>query len=333
MSLSYRVLGGPGQDNALYVTVDTGQRLSRLMFDCGDGCPHALETVDLLAIDHLFFSHFHMDHVSGFDLFFRANFDREEQLVNVWVPPGGTKILHHRFQGFQWNLVGASQRGTWDVHEISPELIRTTRFHAKEAFRVGHLQSERERTQVIVEGDGYTIEAVQLDHGCPSMGYIVRESSRVNLNTSRMAERGFQPGPWAKRLRGGPALSGEMVTINGTEYSLAALQADLLVTTSGQSVAYLTDFRLNEATSDLLAERLRGMTTVVCESQYQSSDLNLAESVMHSTAKEVATLAVRAGIGRLILFHVSPRYLPSGLGALLAEARVIFPNSFFPESW
>src|SRR4051794_9191705 len=105
MPLSFRVLGGSGSDNALYVTVDTGQCISRLLFDCGDGCPHALETGDLLAVDHLFFSHLHMDHVAGFDLFFRLNFDREVPPGRVWVPPDGTEVLHHRFRGFTWNLV------------------------------------------------------------------------------------------------------------------------------------------------------------------------------------------------------------------------------------
>jgi len=333
MPLSFRVLGGPGSDNALFVTVDTGQRVSRLMFDCGDGCPHALETGDLLATDHLFFSHFHMDHVSGFDLFFRLNFDREEPAVNVWVPPGGAEILHHRFRGFQWNLVGSTQRGTWDVHEIAEASIRTTRFHARDAFRTPHVVAERPRTPVIVAGESFTVEAYQLDHGCPSLGYIVREASRVSVDTDRMAARGFSPGPWVKRLRGEPAGGGEMVAINGKDHSLAQLQRELLVTTAGESVAYLTDFRLNESTSEYLAERLRNVTTLVCESQYRAADVALAENVMHSTSVEVATLAARAGVGRLILFHVSQRYLPDGLGELLAEARAIFPNSSFPDGW
>ncbi|MBA4191337.1 MAG: ribonuclease Z [Planctomycetaceae bacterium] len=333
MPLSFRVLGGPGDDNALFVAVDTGQRVSRLMFDCGDGCPHALETGDLLGMDHLFFSHFHMDHVAGFDLFFRLNFDREDPAVNVWVPPGGTEILHHRFRGFQWNLVGSNQRGTWDVHEISETSVRTTRFHAREAFRTPQTIAEQPRTAVIVKGEGFTVEAYQLDHGCPSLGYIVREASRVNVDTDRMAARGFSPGPWVKRLRGEPARAGEMVAIKGSEYSLAQIQGELLVTTAGESVAYLTDFRLNEATGEYLSARLRGVTTLVCESQYRAADVMLAENVMHSTSVEVATLAVRAEIGRLILFHVSARYLPDGLGELLAEARAIFPNTSFPDGW
>jgi ribonuclease Z len=330
MSLSFRVLGGFGNDNALYVTVDTGRRVSRLLFDCGDGCPHALETGDLLAMDHLLFSHFHMDHVAGFDLFFRLNFDRDP--VNVWAPWGGAAILHHRFRGFEWNLVGERQPGTWLVHEIGPRDVRVSRFEAKEAFRSAHPHAEWPRDPVVIDGEGYTVEAIALDHGCVSMGYVVRETDRVNVDTEKMAAKRLSPGPWVKRLRG-PSTVGEAVNINGVEHSLEALQADLLVTTPGQSVAYLTDFRMTPATAEHLAERLRGVTTVVCESQYRAADVELAEAAMHCTSAEVATLAARAGVGRLILFHVSPRYLPDGLDGMLAEARAIFPNTSFPEGW
>jgi ribonuclease Z len=38
MTLSFQVLGDAGRDNALLVKVDSGQAVSRLLFDCGDGC-------------------------------------------------------------------------------------------------------------------------------------------------------------------------------------------------------------------------------------------------------------------------------------------------------
>jgi ribonuclease Z len=253
--------------------------------------------------------------------------------VNVWVPPGGAEVMHHRFRGFHWNLVGGDHPGTWLVHEIAADTICTFRFEAREAFRTAHPHGERARAAMIVEGEGYSVEAHQLDHGTPSMGYVVREASRVNIDTAKLSAKGFSPGPWLKRLRGPAAAPGEMVNVNGKEYALAALQEELLVTTRGESVAYLTDFRLNAATADYLAERLRGVTTLVCESQYAGVDRELAEAAYHSCADEVASVALRAGVGKLILFHVSSRYVPNGVGALLAEARSIFPNAAFPEGW
>jgi len=54
---------------------------------------------------------------------------------------------------------------------------------------------------------------------------------------------------------------------------------------------------------------------------------------MHMAADEVASVAAVAGVGRLVLFHVSDRYQPDGWRELLAEARAIFPNTSFPEGW
>src|SRR5262249_29916747 len=104
MSLSFQVLGGAGRDNALLVRVDSGQAVSRLLFDCGDGCLWDLPFGEVQTIDHLLFSHLHMDHVGGFDTFFRCTYNRTAKPNPVWGPPCTGAILRHRFQGFLWNL-------------------------------------------------------------------------------------------------------------------------------------------------------------------------------------------------------------------------------------
>jgi ribonuclease Z len=334
VALTLQVLGTPDTDNALFVKVDTGQAQSRLLFDCGDGCPHALDPNDLRAIDHLCFSHLHMDHVSGFDLFFRVNFDRADRANHIWVPHGSGDIVAHRFRGFLWNLVGPNQRGEWLVHELGPERVETRAYLAREGFRTAHERvawPRRDRT--IVDGDGFVVDALLLDHGTPSVGYVVREAARVNVDTEKLYARGFAPGPWVKRLRGAPAAPGETVEVNGTAHSLNALRAELLVTTPGDSVAYLTDFRCTPATIDELAPVLAGVGTVVCECQYRASDADLANDVMHSTAHEVAELAARANVGKLVLFHFSARYTADDRRAMLAEAREVFPRAEFPAGW
>jgi ribonuclease Z len=315
------------------VKVDTGQSQTRLLFDCGDGCPHQVAS-ELREIDHLCFSHLHMDHIAGFDLFFRVNFDRTAKDNHIWVPLGSGDVIHHRLRGFMWNLVGEKQQGEWLVHEIAPDAVGTVAYRAKDGFRTAHAQAERPRPdRTIIDGDGFTVEAVLLDHGTPSVGYIVREHDRVNVDTAKLASKGFKPGPWLKRLRGDRAATGEMISVNGVDHSLGALQADLLVTTPGDSIAYLTDFRMTPATADELAACLRGVNTVVCESQYRASDVDLADGVMHSTADEVAAMAAKAGIGKLILFHFSDRYDALARREMLSEARALFANTNLPEGW
>ncbi len=68
--LGFQILGGPGCDNAVHVRIDSGLGIERILFDCGEGCLQQLND-DVRETDLLVFSHFHMDHVSGFDGFFR----------------------------------------------------------------------------------------------------------------------------------------------------------------------------------------------------------------------------------------------------------------------
>jgi ribonuclease Z len=334
MPITFEVLGQPGRDNALFVKVDTGQAQTRLLFDCGDGCPHQLGAGEVREVDHLCFSHLHMDHVAGFDFFFRLNFDRTLKENRVWVPHGSSAVIHHRFRGFMWNLVDEKQVGEWFVSEIAPDVVRTTLYEAKDGFRSAHPQPEwPRRGRTIIDGDGFTVEATLLDHGTPSVGYVVRELARVNVDTDKLFAKGLKPGPWVKRLRGPIADAGETVAVGGVEHPLGVLQAELLVTTPGDSIAYLTDFRMTPATADELAERLRGVNTVVCESQYRGIDTDLAKRVMHSTAEEVATMATKAGIARLILFHFSDRYDADARREMLADARAICANTELPDGW
>jgi ribonuclease Z len=331
MSLSFAILGGPGQDNALLVRIDTGQSISRLLFDCGEGCLTPFPLAEIQAIDHLFFSHFHMDHVAGFDSFFRATFDRTARPNCLWGPPDSAAILQHRFQGYGWNLC-ADFRVPWRVFEIGEDSITTTRFELGEAFRLAHPEGSRPFSGVLVETAAWSVEAWTMEHGTPSIAYLVREKPRWNVDLSRMEGLGLPPGPWLKTLKD-PSVQQGTVSVEGREYDLAELRSALLIETPGDSVAYLTDFRLDEAGLERLAQALRGCRTMVCESQYRQADLELASRNHHLTCTLAAEAARRAGVEELVLFHVSTRYTPEEWTEMLSEARAVFPRTRFPEHW
>lgn len=328
MPLSFQVLGQPGRDNALFVKLDTGHAQTRFLFDCGDVFAQRLSSAELREVDHLCFSHLHIDHVAGFDQFFRTTFDRTTRDNRIWVPPGSGAIIGHRLRGFLWNLVDGHP-GEWLVSECAADTIRTARYCAREGFAVAHPEPDQPRhDRVIVDAGAFTLETVLLDHGTPSLGYIVREAPRLNVDTDRLAALGLSPGPWLKELRDGEADG----NVPGTTLPLAELRQRLLVATAGDSIAYLTDFRV-AASERELAAALRGVNTVVCESQYRAADTDLAAAAMHSTAAEVAAMASEAGVGRLILFHVSDRYDDGERRDMLREAQAIFPATEMPEGW
>jgi len=70
----------------------------------------------------------------------------------------------------------------------------------------------------------------------------------------------------------GSSPEAEAVLVGGVPYRVRELQDALVTATPGDSVAYLTDFLLDEAAAERLAGALRGVGTVVCESQYRHAD-------------------------------------------------------------
>lgn len=332
MSIEFQILGDPGRDNALFVRVQTGQALHRLLFDCGEGCLSALPIAEIQAVDHLCFSHLHMDHIGGFDSFFRVNFNRDSKPMRVWGPPETVRILHHRFQGFLWNLY-EGQPGTWYVSDLHPDHQERLRFEAGEAFAQAHEAGSHPFDGTLLDDPAFTVAALHMDHLTPSLAYIVREKPRLNVDPARMAARGLHPGPWLQRVKDPQPADPQAIEIDGTRHAITDLRANLLVETPGDSIAYLTDFLLDDTAMERLSVALHGCGTLVCESQYRTADAELARAYHHMTAAQAAQLAQRAQVGRLILIHVSARYRPAEWLALLDEARAIFPNTAFPDHW
>lgn len=326
--LRAQVLGRAGWDNALFVTADSGQGLTRLLFDCGGGTLDALPFGEVMQVDHLLFSHLHMDHVAGFDDFFRINFERTGKGNHIWGPPGTARIMAHRFRGYWWNHA-PDIRGAWLVHEIHQDRIVSCRFEAHEAFEVLHDAGTRPHTGVVLETPQVSVQAVPLQHQGVSLGYVLREPARVNVNTARLAHLGLRGGPWLAQLKSG--VQGEL-NVNGTMFDAGELQ-HLLEVEAGDSAAYFTDFLLSDAERERLAPILTGVNTLFMEAQYAPEDTELALKNHHTTVQQGATLARQAGVQELVLLHLSRRYDPADWARMLRAARGIFPAARFPEGW
>lgn len=330
MAMTMVVLGKPGEDNALYLKLDSGQSNSKLLFDCGENCLDETSFSEIQEIDHLFFSHHHMDHISGFDHYFRANYARISKPNHIWGPPGTAVIMSHRFQGYWWNL-NESMDATWFVHDIHSDRIETCRFELREAFSKIHEFKTERHEGTIIESDQFNVNAFILDHHGPCVAYKITEKPKFNIDTSRMSKLGLRPGPWLHQLKN-QSITGT-IQINGCSHDISTLRQDLLVSSAGDSVAYVTDFHVNDTGMDQLANWLRGCGRVLCEAQYMDSDIELAVRHFHMTTKRVGRLAAKAGIGELILFHLSRRYQISDWKAMLEECRAEFPQTRFSNEW
>ncbi|GGL12360.1 ribonuclease Z [Deinococcus radiotolerans] len=322
------MLGRPAEDNALWVTADSGQGRTRLLLDCGAHVLDTLPFAEVQATDHLLLSHLHMDHVGGFDDFFRATFDRAAP-THAWGPPGTARILGHRFQGFWWNHA-PDLRGQWVVHDVHDTHVRSYRFDAREAFATAHEAGTRTHGGTILTTAEVSVQAVPLEHHGRSLGFILREPDRERVNTAALAGLGLRPGPWLAALKGGA--KGDL-DVNGQVHHADALRAALMERERGESLAYLTDFLLDDAQQARLAPVLRGVQTLYAEAQYAPEDQDLATRHQHTTVTQVATLAYVAGIPALTLLHLSRRYRPEQWPAMLTAAQAIHPATGFPDGW
>ena len=89
--------------------------------------------------------------------------------------------------------------------------------------------------------------------------------------------------------------------------------------------AYCSDTMYNEK----IVPIIEGVETLYHESTFLQSMAARSKAVMHSTASDAATIALKAQAGKLILGHYSSRTDDHSL--FLAEAKPIFPNTILAE--
>jgi ribonuclease Z len=87
------------------------------------------------------------------------------------------------------------------VHDLDCGLVETHGFELAEAFACDHDQDNRIYDLAFLRGSGYTCEALMMDHGPPSVAYLMRELPRVNIDADKLAPFGLRPGPWLQKVR------------------------------------------------------------------------------------------------------------------------------------
>src|SRR5437879_125572 len=73
-----------------------------LLFDIGEIA--SLSPRKIQRVDQIFLSHAHIDHFVGFDHLLRLLVGREKS-VHLYGPSGIAERVHHKLQGYHWNLV------------------------------------------------------------------------------------------------------------------------------------------------------------------------------------------------------------------------------------
>ena len=173
-----------------------------------------------------------------------------------------------------------------------------------------------------------------MNHIIPSIGYSITEKSYYNIDKEQLQRLNIKPGPWLEDIRDVSIDEEQPVLIDNEEYKIKYLREKLLYKKPGEKVSYLTDFLYDDETKYDIIDLVNGSDVLVCESQYSEKDSELAKQNFHLITKQAAEIARSANVKKLILFHISERYITGGdYMFLLDEARMIFPETYFPDGW
>jgi len=168
---------------------------------------------------------------------------------------------------------------------------------------------------VVETGPPLRITAGALRHSVPALGWRVEEPPRVHLIPERLATMEIA-GPDAGRV-----LTTGSVDIDGRLVQLDEVSE----TRPGRSVAHVMDTEV----CDEAVRLAEGVDLLLCEATFLESEGSLARECGHLTAREAATIAREAGVGRLVLSHFSSRY--TDLDGHHREAREVFPDVVVAE--
>ena len=285
-----------------------------------------------MRLSHVFVTHTHMDHFSGFDQLLRVVLGRKSNLVLVGGP-GFAAQVEHKLRAYTWNVVHRYEVELLiDACEIG---IDRRAGWSRFSSRTGFVREDRGAFElpgdVLHDEATFRVRGRFVDHDIPCLAYALEEKARLKVATDRIAALGVTTGPWLRELKhavltGAPGdtpirlqwrdRQGE----HAMTRPVGALRPLVLDAVAGQRIGYVTDLRYTEANVETLSQLLADVDLLYIESVFLDADERHATRKNHLTARQAGDIARRLRARAMVPFHHSPRY--EGRSAeLLAEAR------------
>ena len=294
MSLSVRFLG----TSAARPTVERGvsslaiiREGETMLIDCGEGTQRQMMRYGIsFNLGDIFFTHFHGDHFYGLN-----------GLLRTFALQGRTEPLR------LWGPRGAQRllRRAIDLGlDRIPFEVQITELMPDERIARGQ----------------YAILPYAAAHGSGALGYaLVEEERRGRFNPEHARALGIPEGPlWGRIHRGEPITLDDGRVIEPSELVGPRRR--------GRTIVVSGDSRPSEDTVRLA----RDADLLVHEATFGDEEAQRAIETGHSTAREAAEVALRAGVARLVLTHFSARYSRDA-SELLREAKEVFAETIIAK--
>lgn len=257
--------------SALALAIDDSRRW--YLIDCGEGTQHRLLSCryTLMHLQAIFITHIHGDHIFGLPgLLTSASMQGRSEPLVICGPDGVERFVRQAL-------------ACADVSALPFELRFVRSDRADFAFA----------------DDGVRVSAHPLSHRVPSFAYRFAEQPRAAmLDRDRLQALQVPQGPLWGRLQKGQAV----VLDDGRQ-----IQPQQVLAPAGRSRVVVVGGDNDQP--ELLHEAMTAADVLVHESTFSDEVLQKVGSQwMHSSARQVAEAASRAGIPHLILTHFSGRY-------------------------
>jgi ribonuclease Z len=259
------------------------------LIDCGEGTQSQLMRykVKLHRILNIFISHLHGDHFFGlFGLLSTMHLQMRTTPLNLFGPVGLAELLTLQFKVSNTII-------TFPItfHELDPTVYKK-----------------------VYEDKTITVHTLPMEHRVPCCGFLFREKPKPRHLVKAMLPDFLTP-PQLVRLKFGEDIKDDHGNI---------LVHNRDVTTDpkrSRSYAFCSDTKYKE---DILPY-IQDVDLLYHEATFLHELVDRAAYTHHSTAKQAATLALKANVKRLLLGHFSARY--KDLTPVLEEAKAVFPNT------
>ena len=260
-----------------------------ILIDCGEGTQNQLRkfSVKIQKISHILISHLHGDHFFGLvGLLSSMHLLGRDSGITIYGPPELEQIVR-----LQLEIGGA-----------------------KLNFNLQFVVLDNSKPTLIFEDKLIEIHAFPMKHRIPVNGFRIQEKEKeYNIigEVFKEAKLSLTAIPFFKR--------GEnFVDENGEVFFYEDF---VMARKKPKSYAYCSDTAYYEP----IIQSIKGADLLYHEATFVEKLADRAKATFHSTAKDAATIAQKAQVGKLLLGHLSARY-DSG-EEHLKEAKVIFDNT------
>ncbi len=259
------------------------------LFDCGEGTQLQIlrSNIRPRKIEKIFITHLHGDHIFGLPgLISSRSFQGGDEALEIYGPKG--------------------------IEEWVRTTLRISKTHLSYPLRFFEIKEEG----IVFSDKQFKVSCKKLDHGIESFGYRIEEADHVGeLQVDRLMAMGLKPGPLFGEIKKGKTVTlpnGQQV--NGRDF--------IGETIKGRIVTILGDTRKTVQSVELA----RNADILVHESTFNKDEAKLAKAYFHSTTQQAAEVAKAAQVKKLILTHISARYLGKDISDLANEAKEVFEN-------